>query len=233
MPEDTRWRSGPKMDKDVKRLLGLRDFPARTEAEKKEILGSDMRVQALDAIDTTTRPRTKREIKKGIVLEATEKKLIEENILEKDPVIYIGSGTDVEYPLALGARNIVLVDPIFTVSEAVAEVKKRIESIISGEVEGKNGTLAFEFDYGRGLEPSAVSLVAKPYHDEKQEGDYEIPNGVGGILLYAPQSQAYTVKLQEDVWEKIAPNGFIIDEYDFLRRREGSAEVEKIELGSE
>ena len=89
-------------EQKIRKMLGLRDFPQKTLEEKKNILGSDQRVQVLDSIATTTHPNSKKEVKKGVVLEIAEKKLIAPEILEKYPIVYIGSGTDIEYPLALG-----------------------------------------------------------------------------------------------------------------------------------
>ncbi len=58
---------------DAKRLLGLRDFPHASEKHRQGLLGSNERAHAWEAIDTSTLPRRKREVKKGIVLETLEK----------------------------------------------------------------------------------------------------------------------------------------------------------------
>ena len=218
---------------DTRRLLGLREFPQKTEQQRRALLGSDMRANALNSIDTTTHPRRKRDVKKGTVLEVVEKNLVAEAMLKRSPVIYIGSGTDVEYPLALGARNVVLVDPIFAEPEAVMAVKNRLANIIQTQPnESNSGVFQFDFDYGNGMERAEVSLVAKPYHHESEPGDYEIPPGTGGILLYASQGPSYAVQLEKGVCNKITADGFILDEYILNRRNQESGASESMELGT-
>ncbi|PIQ91731.1 MAG: hypothetical protein COV70_02140 [Parcubacteria group bacterium CG11_big_fil_rev_8_21_14_0_20_39_22] len=95
-----------KMGKEeIKRKLGFRDFPKRTIEEKRGLLGSEERVRALDAITTTTLPASKKEIKKGVVLEVAEQNLISPEVLRNNLLVYIGSGTDIEYALALGGEK--------------------------------------------------------------------------------------------------------------------------------
>jgi len=70
------------------------------------------------------------ERKRNWILEIRERKLIDPEILKNNPTVYIGSGTDVEFPILLGAQNIIMVDPIFEDKEKVDEVIRRIEAMI-------------------------------------------------------------------------------------------------------
>jgi hypothetical protein len=108
----------------ARQLLGLREFDQR---KPEDFLKSGQRRAAWSAIRTNTLPTTKADMKRGVVLESIHRRLLPENIFKTHPVVYIGSGVDVEYPLALGARYIVLVDPIFTSHDAIRNVVKKVE----------------------------------------------------------------------------------------------------------
>jgi len=86
-------------DAMIRRLMGKRDFPQRTDEDRLRILKSEDRVRALNAITTTTLPPAKKEMKKGAVLQIAEENLIQEDILKSRQVVYIGSDIDAEYPL--------------------------------------------------------------------------------------------------------------------------------------
>ena len=129
-------------------MLGFRDFPKRTDEEKKELLGTEQRMKVFDSISTTTLPVSKKEMKKGAILEIIEKKLLSDKILRDHPVVYIGSGTDVEYPIALGGRNIVMIDPILADEQAIKEVLEKIKRVTNQETQNDNGKIVFSFDFG-------------------------------------------------------------------------------------
>jgi hypothetical protein len=199
---------------DIKRLLGLRDFPARTDEEKLTTLRSKARKSALDAIDTTTNPRKKREIKKGVVLEVVERNLVSENLLQEYPLVYIGSGTDVEYPLALGSRRIVLVDPIFTLTEACDDVLQRVKAVAGCTPHKKEGGhYEFPFDFGSGVETASLTLVAVPFSNDNEDVGYKLPEKVGVILLFAPQGSGNRLEVGEHMTDSLVSGGVIISEH--------------------
>jgi hypothetical protein len=209
----------------MKRLLGLREFPKKSKEEKKAILGSDQRVMALDSISTSTNPRSKREVKKGIVLETVEKELIPPDTLKHHPIVYIGSGIDVEYPLALGGRHILMVDPFLADENAKKEILQNLEKL-AGTVSNIAETIEFKFDFGEGLEDVKVHMIAKPYpYSEKQrkDTDYVIPMDAAAILSYAPEGISFDTDLLR---EKLSDGGVLIHEY-ILTNKDGT----DIELG--
>jgi hypothetical protein len=216
------------MDESVKRLLGLRDFPRKTPEEKRRILKSSMRVKALDAITTTTLPISKREIKKGVVLEIAEKGLFTEELLKRNPTVYLGAGTDVEYPLALGARNITLVDPILEDEKVQQEVIERVRNLIGVEPTINGETLRFKFDFGEGEEEVEVELIARPYLGASaQENNYKLVQDIGVVLLFASQGPSGHIRADDSMKEKLVKGGVIIDGHR-LNPKEGKV----IELGS-
>jgi hypothetical protein len=212
----------------MKRMMGLRDFPKKTSEEKMSVLGNEQRLIVLDAIDTTTYPRSKREVKKGIVLEVADKVLISDEILRNHPVVYIGSGTDIEYPLALGGRIIVMVDPLLGHEEARKELLEKVQKYSGANlVESDNGIIDFPFDFGSGEESVKVELAAVhyPYQENlRKEDDYQLPQDIGVVILYAP---AGVIVDEGEVKEKLTEGGAIINEYT-LTTKDGKS----VDLGS-
>ena len=209
----------------MKRMMGLRDFPKRTVEDKKALLGSDRRVSVLDAITTTTNPASKREVKKGIVLEAVEKGLVSSELLRQNPVVYIGSGTDIEYPLALGGRNIIMVDPLLGHEEARQELIQKIERIISEDPLMEDKVISFKFDFGNGPEDVKVELVTKHYpysEDRRTEDDYDLPEEIGAAILYAP---AGVIIDDSKVRERLTDRGVIINEYTVTKKNGESIDM--------
>lgn len=68
------------------------------------------------------------EHKKSNVLRIRSQKLLEEKIVGKLPTLYVGSGLDFEYPISLGVRNLVMIDPIFTEQENIKRLQDKIRN---------------------------------------------------------------------------------------------------------
>ncbi len=211
----------------MKRLMGFRDFQKRTQEEKLALLGSGERVKALDAITTTTLPSSKKEMKKGVVLEIAEKRLISDEILRAYPLVYIGSGTDLEYTLALGGRITVMVDPILAIPEIRDELIEKVKKLGPG-ANIQNDTCVFEFDFGHGKERVSVELAAKAYSAENSE--YELPDRIGAIVLYASQGPAGRITADDTMMDKMVEGGIIIEDTTVIKIKGGQKET--IELGA-
>lgn len=217
----------------TKRLLGLRDFEASSPELVKELLQSDNRAAAWESIETTTLPqRPKREMKKGVVLEAIKQNLLSREILKKYPLVYIGSGTDVEYPLSLGGRNILLVDPAFEDERMVEDVMARVRKLVGERIntDSQNTKITFPFDFGEGEEDVTVELVSKPYVEGESEG-CALPDEVGVVVLFASQGPGGSVRIDENMKSKLVARGAILEEADFTRIT-AAGEEETIELGT-
>lgn len=220
-------------NKRIRHLLGLRNFPKRTRDEKMALLGSEDRVRALDAITTTTLPCIQKgEMKKGVVLAVAEKNLISQEVLRRHPLVNIGSGTDIEYPLAVGGRIIIMVDPILEKESIQGEVVEKIEKLISEKTTRQGNKIFFNFDFGNGKESTSVELVNKPYPIKDREiGDYDLPDDTGAIILFASQGPGGRVKTDEAMTSKLVDGGLMIEETTATIKRCDKNEI--IELGSE
>lgn len=96
--------------------------------------------------------------KKRTIIEIRNKSLIDQQILKENPVVYVGSGIDFEYPLLLGGRDIILVDPVLKDAEVVEELKRRITVAIGSEPTDSEGKLQFQFNSGTGNETISIKL---------------------------------------------------------------------------
>ncbi len=123
-----------------------------------------------------------------------------------------------------------MVDPIFQNPAAVEDVSGRITKISGAPAERREAYLfTFAFDFGSGKEPVSVKLVPKMYGTK--DADYHIPQGIAGVVLYAPIGPGYAVELEESLWDKVREGGFILSEYT-LRTKNTEGKVISTELGS-
>ena len=210
----------------ARELLGLRDFPERTRVEKRELLRSGERLATFENITTNTWPvKKKSEMKRGVVLELVKKDLLTTEILQTHPLVYIGSGLDVEYPLALGGRHIIMVDPIFSDPQSEEEIIKKIKKIIEREVNKGflTGQINFTFDFGVGVEPVIVQLVPKMY--ERDDNGGVIPDQAGAIVLYASHGPSGRVEIDDSMRLKLIDGGIILSEVKVIKKDGGVVEL--------
>jgi hypothetical protein len=216
----------PTFSASSKRLLGLREFDPTEPAELKDLFGSDERISIWNSIETDTYPRgPKREMKKNLVVEVLKKKLIDEELLKENPVVYIGSGVDIDYPLSLGARNITMIDPIFCDEAAIQDIKGRIERFKPEKI--SENRFKFDFDFGKGKESVNMTLSPETYGQET--GSAILPERVAAILLFASQSPAGTVEPDEVMKKRLARGGLILNNADVIKITDQGEE--KIRLG--
>lgn len=224
------------MDPAVRRLLGLDRNWKPLDGERKMLLGSEQRMRAYDAIDTNTNPRQPNiEKKKGIVAELLERCLIPDDVLKEKKTVYIGSATDIAYPLALGARNIVLVDPCFSQQEWRTALGDRIKALIGEEVPAAEGTFTFAFDFGQGNETVHVQIAAQEYIPEEfrqsHVDSFELPEDTGVVMLFATQGGASgAVVVTESLLSKVDGHGAVIQDADIFSQ-DVSGEWQRIQLG--
>lgn len=214
-------------EQKMRRLLGLRRFPKLSDDEKKELLGSNERLQVLNRIKTVTLPvGAKAEVKKGVVLEMIKSHLVSDEVLRSHPLVYIGSEADIEYPLALGGRYIVMVDPVLANEEAVKEILARVEKIVKEKIPfSDNKKLSFDFDFGAGKEKVTIQIEARPYGGET---GYKLPDNTGLIVLYA--SGVFSTE-DKEMKSKIAPGGAILEETRMITRDANTGEEKMTQFG--
>lgn len=229
-------------ERDARRLLGLDiEWAPLTDDEKMKMLVSKERMAAYDNIDTTTHPRGPRiREKQGIVSEIARQNLLSIELLRSLPTVYLGSGDDVDYPLALGARRIELVDPIFDDPEAVSSLEKRLGRILQREIKlNKDGTIAVPFDFGDGQEVVTVKVVPELYYQKsmrfrKPDKVYELPKKIGLVILFASQGPGGQIEQNKEIESHIVKSGAILNHRALVKYPEGPrGERQIIRLGKE
>jgi hypothetical protein len=209
---------------DVMRLLGLKiKFRQFSDTQKKEYLISDERIKAFEDISTTTLPsKEKANQKRGIISELIQDKIISDEVLKNYKTVYLGSGTDIEYPLALGCRHTVMVDYIFNSPEAKKELIEKLQSLINKDVTLINNNINFRFDFGSGNEDATIELSPTMYLSghHKQTGSVDIfkaPDNVGVIICYASQGPGGAISVGEDLKSKLVDSGVLLDNLQVYR----------------
>lgn len=231
-----------KYERDARRLLGLDiEWAPLTDEEKTRLLASQERMAAYDNIDTTTHPRDPRiREKQGIVSEVARQNLLSVDLLRTLPTVYLGSGDDVDYPLALGARKIELVDPIFDDPEAVSSLEKRLGHILQKEIKlNKDGTVAVPFDFGDGQEVVTIKVTPELYYQrsmnfKKPDKVYKLPKKIGLVILFASQGPGGQIEQDEKIESRIVKGGAILNHRTLVKYPEGPrGERQIIQLGKE
>ncbi|MBI2038125.1 MAG: hypothetical protein HYT15_04355 [Candidatus Magasanikbacteria bacterium] len=231
-----------KSEREARRLLGLNvEWQPFTAAEQGAQLGSAERVASYRNIDTTTNPPSaKIREKQGIVAEIVRQELLSQELLRTLPTVYLGSGTDVEYPIALGARKIDLVDPIFSHPEAIKILEERLKQIVRTEVKlNTEDVTDISFDFGSGPETLSITIVPKVYYQEgmsfnKPDETYVFPDKAGLVILFASQGPGGEIRRDKEIERHIVEGGAILGERTLLKYPKGpQGEAEVIKLGKE
>lgn len=219
--------------------FGLRQFPKRTEEERRSIMGSNMRLKALQDMRTTAWPKKlQAEMKRHVALAVQEQRLISDDALKHFPCVYIGSGGDIEYPLAIGARKIVLVDPACGLPRFRERILERIEDLTGERIASDATPLQFAFDFGSGSEAVTLELFAGEYVRDRSEEDpdmplYKLPEKIGSILLFAAQGPSGRVSVDELMRERLVPGGAILNHTEVIRKDPETGEEQILTLGQE
>jgi len=124
------------------------------------------------------------------------------------PAVYLASGLDLEFPLVLRARRIIMIDPIFQDENNINKILEKIMKYDQRMPELKkinsfHHNITFNFDFGFGPEKVVVDLFAKTY----QEFEYLSP--IGYIIEFNNQLDHGLYK--SELLEKLILNGVIID----------------------
>lgn len=230
-------------ERRARHLLGLDiEWNLLNGEERGNILQSRERMTAYDNIDTTTTPRgPKIREKQGIVSEITRNNLLSEELLQTSPTVYLASGDDIDYPLALGARNIELVDPAFANPKAIESLERRLSRILGKTIKLDNkGSILVEFDYGKGLKNISIRVSPKFYIQEEQMGvrktdtSYNLPKEVGLVILFASQGPNGSIQHDREIEQRIIAGGAILDGRTLTKYPKGpNGNAETIELGRE
>lgn len=164
----------------AKELLGLSKKENPVDPQKIEaIFITPETRKAFEQIDAATIPRKGAiEHKKRIVLELREKNLIDQEILKNNPTVYVGAGIDFEYPLSLGARDIILVDPVLKKPTAIQKIQERVKAITGTDpnqiseteiqFQLNNENVSIKFAPALYGSPETVSRIQNGEEDERE-----------------------------------------------------------------
>ncbi|MEA3355310.1 MAG: hypothetical protein U9Q63_02370 [Patescibacteria group bacterium] len=202
--------------------------------EDLKFFPSAMLEVAYNSIDANTSQRRKAiKAKKLIVKEIWEKDFINLEILRQYTAVYFASGNDIEYPLCLGARKLMLVDPKFKYNTDVQEVINKINQITEEEVrvieEEGNPIVEFQFDFGKGQEKVSVEFSPTFYaaklvkeshkratdllgsgsdHGQQKYDTFNISEPIG--LLMGFRSHGVRAEQAQNVVNQVVPGGYVL-----------------------
>ena len=149
--------------------------------------------------------------KKLYVLDFLEKHIADENLLKNFETIYIGSGDDLEYPLCLGARKIIMLDPSLKEPTLLQELRKKIEKISDNNYKEDKNHFYFKFNFNGNEENVVITLDTRIYTKEEDayvpKTDHFIPTyNVGAIIAF----QSIDPTQNNETIKKLHSGGFIL-----------------------
>ncbi|MBI2483765.1 hypothetical protein HYV71_01100 [Candidatus Uhrbacteria bacterium] len=143
--------------------------------------------------------------KRAFIVDIRSDRLIDEELLTRHPTVYVGSGKDIEYPLCLGSRTLMMVDPIFRDPAMRAEVKDHVSAIITHQPEWIGDGLQFKFDFGKGEEDVLITfhpdlfLAPEAYAAAQTESNEAVGiQRVAAILKEDPDDPFVTDEVKEE-----------------------------------
>ncbi len=124
------------------------------------------------------------------------------------PAVYLASGLDLEFPLVLRARRIIMIDPIFKDENNINIIRRKIINYDDNgssykQISKFHHHFTFQFDFGFGSETVHLDLFAKTY----QEFNYLSP--IGYIIEFNNELDHCLYK--SELLERLITNGVIID----------------------
>lgn len=143
--------------------------------------------------------------------------VIEDAMLCYYPAIYIGSGLDLEFPMILRARKIILVDPCFQDEKNINQIFQKASRFSSQipnilKISTFHNRISFKFDFGQGQEVVSVDLFAQDYESYK----HILP--VGYIIEF--NSRLDHILYKSDLLAKLVVGGLIIDNHESPLRQQ-------------
>jgi len=113
---------------------------------------------------------------------------LSEGAIGKKKVAYLGSGLDWHFAVALGARDIDMVDTEYSKPEVVAELMKNVKAFDSEAKvqQGEKSTITFRLSLGAEPEAVTLNLFAQDVTAYEPSGD------LGGVIEAQGPTKGYT-----------------------------------------
>lgn len=212
--EDLSYRSG--LSAEQRERFGLNEtLDVIDQAILDKLLPSDDLKGAFDNMRAKTFPTIPAtNVKREVVLEVLNKNLLDKASLEKGDTVYVGAGDDIEYPILLGARNIILVDSGFeSGSGFIDAIKQKIESTFkSSELNVDGNVLTFQLDIG--AESKETIKIKADFKHVKMgaldvsDRDRYVPENQISLLMNF--NSGGDIDQDPDLVEKVIPGGYIL-----------------------
>lgn len=154
--------------------------------------------------------------------------IIDKSNISHYPLLYIGSNLDLEFPLILQAKKIVMLDPCFSNEENIGKILQKVITYDSEQPEinrfsSWHTRISFYFDFGRGAEKVHVDLVAKTYQE------YEIILPLGYIVEF--NSKLDHTLFKPDALNKLLIGGLIINNHQSPLRNQNLSLFDILKYG--
>ncbi len=199
------------------------DKRLKTEAERRQsfitperinnLLPSDDLRKAFKSITASTISMFNLAVleKQQNVLEIRERNIANEKILKDFPTVYIGAGIDIEYPLSLGSRNIIMVDPSLKEIYLIEELRQKIRNLSEEVPREDQNHFYFKFDFGKGKEDTVITIDPRIYANEDNAAIDRVdrfmpPDKIGTILAFQSENPAQN----RETIEHLLPDGLIL-----------------------
>lgn len=153
---------------------------------------------------------------------------INDAMIQHYPAIYIGSGVDIEFPLILLARKIIMVDPCFQKESNINLIFQKVHQFsanipIVKKISTFHTQISFLFDFGFGNESVSVELFAQDYETYK----HILP--VGYIIEF--NSRLDHTLYKADLLAKLVVGGLIINNHESPLRQNNISLTDIIRFG--
>lgn len=142
---------------------------------------------------------------------------IESTGIQKYPAVYLASGLDLEFPLVLRARRIIMIDPIFANENNIGIIRQKIlkydqNGFTEKQISKFHSHFTFQFDFGYGLETVHLDLFARTYQD------FNYLSPIGFIIEFNNELDHCLFK--SELLSKLIMNGIIIDNQESPLRQQ-------------
>ena len=175
--------------------------------------------------------------KQEVLHELRGRKLLDETLLRQFPAIYVGSGIDFEYPVLMGARRVMLVDPILSDEKARQTLIQRVGQVVP--VTETEREVHFEIDFESGKTEAVILEI----HPEIYGGLPDMPHMKNQAahfasfqtdepiaLLLGFRTEGMDIDTDFKIMEQIVPGGIVLADHMSSQYLHELSDAEKGEL---
>jgi len=157
------------------------------------------------------------------------KETLGNNGIAQKHAAYIGSGLDWHFPVALGARDIAMIDPMYQNPEDRQRLLKSVREFDpEAKIDGEEDLLInFAVDIGEGMENVTLHL------DKTDVNTYEPQLPLGFVLEFrGPSAIKSNVPILENIARGMADDGLVLN-FDYIHEAQYTPDIGMEEIGRE